>query len=238
MLIPEIVLVSTVNKALNIVRNNYNDMVAAGHEERSLLYLLYNGIAWGNYNYYDNAKSLLITTPENPKHLEIRPSFDSNRAIAPSLYLSLASDIPNVNSLSIGEGDQEEVVFNNIPSEQDQYVKQYRRGFSTTYRLMIVTENRTEMSILYNMLRAILISCTNHLAIEGIDNLKIGGQDLVLNPMPPDKVFMRAITLEFHYEVVVPTIFIKDIFRTLRFIPSIDQSPTGHYSIDNGSDSI
>lgn len=233
--IPEIQIAQTLNNVLTIVRNNHNDAVTNGQEDRSLLYLLFNNTLLGRYDFYENAKHLIITTPQNPKHLQVKLSYDQNDAgSASGIFLSLASDTNKNDSLSIGEGDRDELVFDNV-SGQDEYIKQYSRQFSTTYQLVIITENKNETSILYNLFRCMIIACTEHLAMEGIINLKLGGQDLRVNMAVPDRLFMRAITMNFEYIVVTPEIFIQDIFTKIRIIASIDSSD--FYTIDSDSDS-
>jgi hypothetical protein len=234
--VPEIIIASALNNILTTIRTNHIDAINNSQEDRSLLYLLFNTVALGNYDFYENAKRLLITTPQDPKHIEVKLSFDQNEANSiPSVFVSMSSDTPAVNSISTGEGDQDELMFANI-GVQDEYIRQYRRGFQTTYRVVILSDNKNEVSVLYNLLRAILISATEHFVFEGLDNLKIGGQDVRLDTGVPERLYMRTITMDFHYEIVTPAVFISDIFTKLRFIASIDQS--AHYTIEDDSDSI
>lgn len=234
-LIPEIKIAETLNKVLVIIRNNHNDAITNGQENRSLLYLLFKDTTLGRYDFYENAKHLLVTTPQNPKHLEVRLSYDQNATgNTTGIFLNLASDNNRNDSLSIGEGDQEELVYDN-DSGQDEYIKQYSRNFLTTYQLVIIAENKNEVSILYNLFRCMIIACTNHLELEGITNLKLGGQDLRVNLSIPDKLFIRAITLNFQYQVVTPEVFIQDIFTKIRFVLEVDSS--SYYSIEDDSDS-
>lgn len=233
--IPEIKIAQTLNNILTIIRNNHNDAIANGQEDRSLLYLLFKTIELGRYDFYENAKHLIITTPQNPKHLQVKLSYDQNDAgNASGIFLSLASDSNRNDSLFIGEGDNAELVFDNV-SDQNEYIKQYTRRFATTYQLVIITENKNETSVLYNLFRCMIIACTEHLAFEGVSNLKLGGQDLRVNMAVPDKLFMRAITMNFEYEVVTPEIFIQDIFTKIRVIAAIDSSD--YYAIEDDSDS-
>jgi|JI10StandDraft_1071094.scaffolds.fasta_scaffold00684_52 hypothetical protein len=236
-LVPEVIIAKALNTVLSIVRTNHLEAITNNQESRSLLYLLFNGTALGNYDFYANAKNLIITTKQNPKHLEVKLSYDQNTTgNAAGVFLNLSSDTAKTDSISIGEGDQEELVFTNGGGAQNEYVKQYMRRFITTYQLVFIADNKNEISILYNLFRCMTIALTNHLALEGISNLKLGGQDLRVDLGIPDKLFIRAITLNFEYEVVTPEIFIQDVFTKIRFIAAIDSSD--YYSIEDDSTSI
>ena len=238
LLVPEVVIANALNKTLSIIRTNHTDAVANGQESRSLLYLLFNGVALDNYDFYANVKKLLITTPQDPKHITVSLSYDQNiQSTTPHIFLNLASDTPSTDSIGIGEGDQAELTFDNI-SGQDEYIKQYKKGYLTTYQVVIVTDNKNETSVLYNLIRAILIALTNHFSLEGLQNLKIGGSDLRLNINVPDKVFTKMITMNFLYEIVTPEVFIQDIFTKIRFILAVDQDSQYYRIQDDDSDSV
>jgi len=223
-LIPEIILANTCNKVLNIIRQNHLDAIVNNQEDRSLLYLLFNGNSLGKYNLYDNAKQLLITTSESPLHLEVRLGYDRTPTTqGASIYIAMSSESDRNNTLQIGEGDQEELVFENEVG-QDEYIKQYRRRYSTTSQIFFVTQNRNELMVLYHLFKSIITSCINHFALEGLSNLKIGGQDIRLNTSIPEVVFMRAITLTYEYDQVVPEIFIQNIFKKIRVTLAIDDT--------------
>lgn len=213
--IPETILLDTCNKALKILRDDYAANIAQGTEERSLLYTLMFSLDLGTYNLYDNAKALIITTPENPKHIDvISLSFDRNQGKSPHLYITLPSESTINNSIGIGEGDFPEIFYDNSP-EPDQFRKQFNRRYLSTYHLVIVAENRNETLILYHLFKNMLVACTNHLAMNGVEMLKIGGQDLQSGLTPPDILFRKAITLSFEYEQQIPELFIRNIYSKI-----------------------
>lgn len=244
MIIPDVVLLDTCNKILNIIRSDYNSNVAAGTESRSLLYILFNGLQLGKYNIYENVKASIITTPEDPKHIDaVTLSFNKDSKKTPYVYLTLPSENTNGNSLGIGEGDYDEVIYNNAYPGQDQYRKQYNRRYNTTYYLVIGSENSNDVMVLYHLFKNMLVTSTNHLALSGIENLSIGGQDLRINTAMPDSVFTRAITLSFQYEQQVPEISIKLIYDRLLLYwkpegADVRQGPIVIDSDDSDSDSF
>lgn len=236
LVIPDITLLDTCNKLLRIIRDDYHSNITANTESRSLLYTLFHALTLDKYDVYDNIKKIIITTPENPKHIDyVTLSFDQNSNKTPHLYLTLPSESTINNSLGIGEGDQNELVYDNFP-QQSEYRKQFNRRYLTTYYLVIVSENRNENLILYHLFKNLLVSCTNHLHLSGLQNLKIGGQDLKINTGIPDKIFMKAITLSFEYEQQVPELVVKNIYHKLQIYWKPEGAITAEGPIEIDSD--
>jgi hypothetical protein len=245
LVIPDITLLDTCNKILTVIRNDYEINRLAGTEERSLLYILFYSLTLGRYGLYDNVKQMLITTPSDPKHIDVVTlSYDQNTSKVPALYLTLPSESTGRgNSLGIGQGDYDEVVFNNDYPEQDERRALFNRRYNCTYQLVIVSDNRNEAMVLYHLFKNMLVTCTNHLALSGIENLRIGGQDLNIQTSLPDKVFLKAITLNFEYEQQVPEMIVKRIYDRLLLYwkpegAEVRQGPIVIDSDDSDSDSF
>lgn len=199
LIIPELVLIDTLNKLLAIVRDDYATNVISSTEEDSYLYMLFNGLVLDSYDMYENAKKVIITNTEDPNHIAaVTLAFNRNSGSAPAIVLNTPGESTNNNSLSIGEGDFDEIIVGG------EYRKQFNRRWLATYSLMFVGENKVAIIILYHLFKSLLVSAMNHLAVVGIENLKIGGQDLNINISAPDSLFMKNITLNFEYEQRVP----------------------------------
>jgi len=216
MLIPDILLINTLNTALTAVRNDYNESVQANQLYRSFLYLSFKNLSLGNYVVFDNAKKLIITTPQDPNHLDVKGNYDKNINNRTFVYVTLGSESDRNNSIGIGIGDNEILTFNNTPEDDDEYKSQFSRRYATTYNLMIGGENKNEVIVLYNLFKSILTVCINHLSLEGLSNIKLGGQDIRNNNSIPDNLFLRPITISFEYEEVVPELAFKEIVRKIR----------------------
>lgn len=235
LVIPDAVIVNTLNLGLNAIRSDYRDRVDEGQEERSFLYEVLSGKSLGKYDFYANAKEILITFPEDNKHIDVKLSHDHNTTRKePIVYVTLPSENSKNDSLSIGEGDQSEILYDNGDGEQDEYKKQYNRRYNCVYQVIIVCENRNEMLILYHVLKALLISCINHFNFEGLQNMKIGGGSLGIQTEAPDKAFVRALTLNFEYETLVPEIAWRSVYQKLRLYWSVDDTaPQGPITFDS-----
>lgn len=242
LLIPDLIITNTINTFLEALRTDYRNREIDGQIERSMLYLLFNGLSLGQYDLFANVKKIIVTTPENPKHIECKVSFDHNSSKSPAIWVTLPSESEKNNSLSIGEGNNDVLTFDNtLDNEQDEYRKQFSRRFLTSYYIVIICENRNEMLVLYHLMQSMIITCINHFALEGLENLKIGGQDLQMNTVP-DRLFKRAITVSFEYEKVVPEFLVKNIYRTLKLFwkpdgANVAQGPIVVTTYDNVPDS-
>ncbi len=238
LVIPDQILVDTLNQILTILRNDYNAAVDAGHEDESLLYLLLNNISIGTYELYDNAKRIFITTHQDPKHLFARVSYDHNaNQNFPAIFVTLPSENTANNSVGLGEGDQPELEVVRV-DDSDEYRAQYTRTYLATYHVVVVCENRNEMLVIYNVLKNLLVACTNHFAMCDLLNLKIGGQDLMRIADIPDRYFKRAITLSFQYNQVAPSLVIAAIYRKIKVYwePTGTTPPQGPIVIENSDD--
>jgi len=229
-LVPDIVICNTINLALDAIRVDYRSRVDLNQEDQSILYLLFYGQSLGNYNLYLNTIKLVDTTAQDlGKHIEAKLGYDHSSSQSPAIYVTLPSENDRNNSSSIGEGDQDELV---LGSNEDEYRTQFTRRYSSTYNIIIVCENKNEMSALYNLIKELLVTCTNHLMMKGIENIKIGGQDIQFVQMQ-DKMFRRAITLNFEYEQSVPELVVKTIYSKLRLSwqPQGSDQPVGSIEI-------
>lgn len=223
LLIPDVKIINTYNKILDILRTDYNTNITAGTENRSMLYLLFEGNALGKYDLYANIKKLIITTPEDPNHLEVRLSYDpTSTTSANMIYVTLASESAAHDSLQIGEGDQDELLFVNADAA-DEYRKQFTRRFMTTYTVMVMGKNRSEMLVLFHLLKAMTITCINHLTLEGLEMIKVGGQDVRFTGSEIG-LFARGINISFEYEQTVPEVMVKTVYDKIRVILIADDS--------------
>jgi len=204
MILPDFILIKALNLALVALRNDYKNNVLAGTEDRSVLKLMFQNVEpLGNYDVFTQAKALIDTTAESPKHLLVVSSLDANFNKGPFVYVTLGADGDRNNSIDQGIGDNAPLVFNNNDGTQSS--KQvFQRRFAATYHVVIGSQNKEEVVVLYTVFQALLMVLTSHVAFEGLLNVKYGGQDVRVDLGVPDKVVTRVITINFEYEQSVP----------------------------------
>jgi hypothetical protein len=218
LIIPDSILADTLKNGLDAFRKDFKNAVLAGNEQKSLLYIMYNGLALGKYIMYDNLKKLICNTPEDPNYIEVKLSYDHDSKRPISIHISLPSESDRTNSLQIGEGDYPEFVTDtNNDGFGDTWRAQFGRRFSATYHIVIMADNKNEVIAIYSIIKMILISCINHLELSGLLNIKLGGGDVRLNESAPERRFIRPITISFEYETVAPELLVNTIINQLNY---------------------
>ncbi len=240
--IPDIIIANTLNSGLKILRDDYTTHLMQGDVYNSLLYILFKDVVLGNYDMFENIVELLVTTHEHPRHIFIRSSFDQNlqNNSAPQIVVTNPSESPINDSIGIGEGDQDDYLITNIDGDPE-YLRQFSRNYLSTYRVLILTQNRNETTLLYHLIKMTIVSLTNHFSLCGLINLKIGGDDLKLHK-EPGAAFAKSVTMTFQYKQVVPELYTTGIFQKIRVFWKADDIQTTLYgpldiSADSDSDS-
>lgn len=213
---PDIIIQDTLNSVLQFLRDDYNDNGAA----RSFLYRLFKDWKLDRYGLFEQAKSLIVTTDEDPKHIRVQMAYNRDKADIPQVFVNLSGENSANNGLGFDQGFISETVFNG------EYIVNYNRRFKTTYNIGCVSQNRTETILLYYLIRAMLISANNHLQLSGLSNPIIGGQDVRMSQDIAEYVFMRVIGLSFEYEQTIPDMFsvipINSVNFSVRLQSTID----------------
>ncbi len=232
LIIPDIILVDCLNNGLKAIRTDYNSAVAAGNEQNSILYLMYNCLALGKYIVYDNLKNLIINTTEDPRFIDVKLSYDHDSQKPISVHISLPSESDKNNSLSIGQGDNEEQSYdanNDGLPETNRAI--FSRRFQSTYHVVIVSDNKNEVIVLYSLFKMLIIASINHLELSGLQNIKLGGGDVRLNEGQPERRFIRPITISFEYETVAPELIINAIISQFTYQVTLLSESKPHIEI-------
>ena len=203
LIIPEIILQDSVNKILAIVRADYGNV---GQESDSLLYKILNGLRVLNYDMYEQAKTVILTEPnKDPRHIEVLLSYNPQDQRYPSVHITLPSEATGtgqtgVDGLGFGENDEDD----NPSDVATEYSKTFNRSFQAVYNIVILSDNRNEVTLIYHLLKAGLVALNEHLQLSGLENIMLGGGDLSFKDQVPPGLFFRAISCKFFYDVNVP----------------------------------
>jgi hypothetical protein len=208
--IPEIAIKSIIDAILLYIRDDYSTVV---NKDDSYLAQLVKGIKLGKYNLYDQAVEVFINRGKgHPKELLTNLFFNSERASIPTIHIVLLEDATGANGIGVDEGFNSPI-YDSI-SKTTKAV--YNRSFDSRIHIVITSENTLEVIVVYSILRAALISTFTDLNLNGFQNLKISGGDLQINPeLIPQNIFLKAIHLDFFYDVPAPSIFTNETFADL-----------------------
>jgi hypothetical protein len=214
-IIPEVILQHTCNQILQVVRDDYDQIVnvQAGDETDTLLYKVLQQVAVFNYELFEEAKTVFLTKENiDPRHIEVALSYNPADTKYPSMYVTLPAEIGGkVDSIGLGAGDN----FPVVGDAETDWSNEYTRSWQAKYNIIIISDNRNEIALIYHFMKAGLVAWQEHLELSGLQNLKFGGADLAWNAQLPPGLFTRAIQADFFYESIVPEwqtrVVVKDI---------------------------
>jgi len=184
----------------------------------------------GNYDFLTQVLSVFSKQKDDPRKIFVDYMYNMKSEKRPSIYVSLAADSPAQNPMSMGQGYSDNVFIqtagSNTPSDttDDTYntAETYTRRFSSAINLVIISDNSNEVILIYEILRAGFISLLPHLSISGFENLKLSGQDLIIQQGEvPANTFKRVIQLSFEYMFSAIDLTQKPVIRD--FIIELNQ---------------
>lgn len=207
MIVPEFILQQTIQSMLDYIRQDYIDNIAT--PTKSYLYKLLNGTAFKNYDFYEQAKQIVCSNPDDPRYLVVDLMFNMERNGAPTIHITLPGESGGQgDGLGSDEGyedyihDQDADVDNHVMA-QDTPV--YSRRMAATYNIVVSSDNTNEIIFLYHFTRAILIAVIPHLTFKGLENVVFGGRDIQPYPELANRFYMRAINLSLQYQASAPS---------------------------------
>jgi len=210
LIIPEVQLCTIIDALLKHIKLDFEAKVVT--PEKSLLYNYFNGIVDHKKDYYKEAVDLFTREADHPRLIETRLAFDAERAKIPTIHITMPSDQTGQNSLGIGESGMADYV-NYIDGEVS---VEYERRFDTQYQIVCTSDQHSEVMLMYHLVRAGLISILDTFSLTGLEDPKLSGQELKINPdLMPSHIFMRAIGVSFSYEIKVSRWWNEDIINDL-----------------------
>ena len=174
----------------------------------------------GDYDYFTNAKALLLRPEDSPRKVECNIFFNRDRQGLPTIHIALNQDIPGEgNGLGVDPGTQFE------ENGQD-YRETSTRTYSARFNIICTSDNTFEVLIMYNVVRALFQGNPGLLAIAGLGNAKFSGQDLILTDyLMPATIYARGFIVDCLYEITAPSLKLEKGI-TQAFIESICGKPT------------
>jgi hypothetical protein len=162
----------------------------------------------GNYDFLTQALTVFNKKKDDPRKIFVDYMYNMKSDKRPTIYVALAADSPGQNSMSMGEGylgdNFTQIGGQNTPSDitDDTFnrTETYTRRFTSAINLVIISDNSNEVVLIYEIMRAGFISLLPHLSIIGFENLRLSGQDLILQQGEvPANTYKRVIQLSFEY---------------------------------------
>jgi len=209
--LPEVRLFNFIEQLLKVIKKDFE----TESEEATILFEIFNNNAVEQHNYYKIAKELFGRVKgDNPREIGTRLFFDRERAHLPTIHISLPGEMAKNDGMGFDEGFQD-VIFNDNFTERQATLT---RRFATKYDILMTSDNPMEVVIMYHTIRAVLISFSAALQLMGFHLPVFSGQDLRINEeLVPNHIMIRALSLNFEYDVTVPSAVRERIMKTLEF---------------------
>lgn len=208
--IPELAIKNIINAILLYIRTDYNNVV---DKDDSYLAKQLKGLKFDKYDLYEQAIQVFITRGINDqKELKCFHFFNAERSPIPTIHIMLPDDGVGPNGIGVDNGFNKPV-YNPVTQTTNDI---YSRSFDSRLNIVITSENSFETILIYRVLQSILITLFDNLQFAGFQNPKISGGDLTINQdMVPQHIFIRAINLDFFYDIAAPTLFTQETFGDL-----------------------
>lgn len=202
MTIPEIILFKIMTTFQEIVAEDYNEW-PENEKQKSMLSNMFsvddNGdtMKLGTYDYFKQSVAIFTKDSENARNLEISIGYNTQRLSLPTVHILLPAESRGKFD-SIGMSEGADIHFE---TEQDSMITTKYKTFSSTYHLMITSDNSSEVLTIYYWLRAMFMLFSDHLNLKGLLNLQFSGADIQLTQeYVPNTIFHRNLSLSFDFE--------------------------------------
>lgn len=196
MTIPEFILLDTFQKSINFLRFDLQNA-----NENTFLYKLFNTTSLQTYNFYEQLKSILARGVDEKRFLTIELMYNSEREEPPSIYISQPSEQQSSDN-AIGMGDDSQ---NYKLNADGSTTIELNRRYSATYDIVVSSDNSLEVVALYHLLKSLTVVLVPYLHSQGLQNIKISGQDLTqYSEIVPKAFYVKALRLQLDYSTLVP----------------------------------
>lgn len=169
------------------------------------LYKLFGGLTFGDgsYSYFENASALFLKRVDHPRQVDCNMFFNTERQGLPTIHIALNQDYP-------GEGnglgfDPNEDIF-----DDETYEVSKSRIYAARYNIICTSDQTFEVLLMYNTLKAFLQGNVELLELNGLQNVRFSGQDLILTDyLMPANIYARGFVIDCLYEFKAPPLMEK-----------------------------
>lgn len=222
-LLPEIVIYNTLESIVKLLRDDLKKN--KDNEQESILYKILGvdeegqPIQMNMYNYFKQAKKI-VSLPQN---LSVNFGYNQEVAKIISLHILLPSETAE-STIGEDEGYLDEGIYSDAKKVGIQ--PKFTQLFDSTYQIMITSNNSSEVNVVYNILKSMLLMIVPHLELIGLRIPKFSGNDIVMqDDLSPVPIFHKVLNINFKYEHTVPQLLQQEIakqfFVTMRAIVKI-----------------
>ena len=202
-LFPDIILCSTLESIVKLLRENL--IANSKSDEETILYKIIGvdeeekPLKWNFVNFYKQAKKIIL----DENNLSVNFGYNLETSTPICMHIILPSE---QGKMCIGADE-------GYLSERDKegnYQLYHTEMYETTYQIMITSTNSTEVTIVYHIIKSMLLMLVDQIDLMGLRNPTLSGNEIVMqDDLTPVPIFHRVLNVSFTYEHNVPKL-IKD----------------------------
>lgn len=207
----DITLRNILQAMIQYVVADYNSKPAT----ESWLYRVFNGVVYNKFDFFKQAVKIIVINQDNSyRKLEIRTEFNATQAKTPSIFINVPSEREGgENGLGVGQSDE-----NYYENQDGSYTEKYIRDFTGTYELMITSDNSEEVKLIYEFIKAMLVSLYDTFDVEFAGTRTMGGKQLMGNHQFTPDLYMRVVTISMVSRTEVPRIDSNLFLDAIQFV--------------------
>jgi len=162
-------------------------------DEKYLL-KMFGETSLGQYNFYENSRSIFLKKAESSRHVETHIFFNHDRANLPTVHINLPSEsMVGDNGIDWDHVTEEGVC-------EDGFFIKTPRAYSSKFNVIFTSSNTFEVLIMYYVVKSLIQGNIGLLELNELRNVKISGSDIIFNDgFMPQGIFSRALTLDCTY---------------------------------------
>ena len=212
--IPNLKIKKILDQLIIMIQLDYEDKFAVDLESESWLYRVFNGVKYGEFDFYRQAINVLISRGKNSnKQLDVRVGWNLSHSNRPSIHIIAPAESQGGES-SVGMSEDTNKFYDNTDGTT---VEKTGRDYEGSYELMINSDNEFEAELIYRFLQALFQSAYDTLQNSFSGTFSFSGKQVLFDPDIIPYNFMRVMIININHKIEIPKLTLTDYLNDVRF---------------------
>lgn len=214
---PDIILCRTLESIVKLLRNDL--MQNRNNEQESILYKILGvdeeqkPLKWNFVNFFKQAKKIIL----DENNLSVNFGYNLETSTPICMHIILPSEQGRMcigaDEGYLGERD-----------ENGDLQLYHTEMYETTYQIMITSTNSTEVTLVYNIMKSMLLMIVDQLDLLGLRTPTFSGNDIVIqDELTPVPIFHRVLNISFTYEHNVPKLTKDEVGKNFIYLYQLEE---------------
>ena len=215
-LFPDIILCRTLESIVKLLRNDL--MQNRENEHESILYKILGvdeeekPLKWNFVNFFRQAKKIIL----DENNLSVNFGYNLETSTPICMHIILPSE---QGKMCIGADEG----YLGERDENGDLQLYHTEMYETTYQIMITSTNSTEVTLVYNIMKSMLLMIVDQLDLLGLRAPTFSGNDIVIqDDLTPVPIFHRVLNISFTYEHNVPKLTKDKVGRNFIYLYQLE----------------